>query len=331
MIQKKQFIQELKDSDLVESIFLVKQASVQTDKMGMPFMSLVLMDKTGEMDARVWTDVEKYVSQVVEDSFIFVQGKCKLYLQNKQIIIKKIRVLREDEVELKDYLIESELDADFLYSELIKAIHSMEDPYYKALAQSVFEDDSEVISLLKKAPAARSIHHAYPTGLLEHIVSISKILDQIASHYQPHVDRDLLLLGGFFHDIGKLWELSYSKTTNYTTEGRLIGHLVMGVELIDKKIREMEAKEGLLPDVFPEEKKLLIKHIVLSHHGHLEYGSPKRPKCLEAWIVHSVDNLDSKVNAMIEFMKKDETPGQWTGLNRNLQRFLYKPKSILEG
>ncbi|MGZ3699573.1 MAG: HD domain-containing protein, partial [Bdellovibrionota bacterium] len=139
------------------------------------------------------------------------------------------------------------------------------------------------------------------------------------------LDRDLLFLGGFFHDIGKLWELSYDRVTDYTTEGKLIGHLVMGVELVDRKIRELEAQEGRLPGKFPEDKKLLVKHLILAHHGILEYGSPKRPKCLEALIVHMIDDLDSKVNAIRMFIELDQSPGRWTALNRQYERFFYKP------
>ena len=134
-------------------------------------------------------------------------------------------------------------------------------------------------------------------------------------------------MGGFFHDIGKLWELSYDRVTDYTTEGKLIGHLVMGVELMDRKIRELEAQAGRLPGdgKFPEEKKLLVKHVILAHHGQLEYGSPKRPKCLEALIVHYIDDLDSKVNAIKTFTEQDANPGRWTNLNKMYGRYFFKP------
>ena len=202
----------------------------------------------------------------------------------------------------------------------------MQDPFYKALAESVLKDDPEIVDRVKRAPAAKSMHHAYSTGLLEHVVSITGILDHLAKHYGGYVDRDLLFLGGFFHDIGKIWELSYDRVTDYTTEGKLIGHLVMGVELVNRKIRELEAQPGRIPgDKFPEEKKLLVKHVILAHHGLLEYGSPKRPKCLEALIVHMIDDLDSKVNAIRTFIEQDQTPGRWTAFNQHYERFFFKP------
>jgi 3'-5' exoribonuclease len=193
------------------------------------------------------------------------------------------------------------------------------------LAEAVLRDDADIVDRIKRAPAAKSLHHAYKSGLLEHVVSITTILDGLADHYGKVLDRDLLFLGGFFHDIGKIWELSYDRVTDYTTEGKLIGHLVMGVELIDRKIRELESEAGRLPGSFPEDKKLLVKHVILAHHGLLEYGSPKRPKCLEAMIVHMIDDLDSKVNSITRFITQDQNPGRWTALNKQYERFFYKP------
>jgi 3'-5' exoribonuclease len=293
-------------------------------------MNLVFMDKSGEIEGRLWEDVNQHVGQVVRDCFVSVEGKCQLYQGRRQVVVHRIQVLREDEVTEKDYIPESEVDPAALYEKLTKYISTMTDPFYKALAESVFKDDPEIIELVKRAPAAKSMHHAYHSGLLEHVVSITGILDALSGHYGKLVDRDLLFLGGFFHDIGKIWELSYDRVTDYTLEGKLIGHLVMGVELVDRKIRELEAQDNRLPGKFPEEKKLLVKHLILAHHGKLEYGSPKEPHCLEALIVHMIDDLDSKVNAISKFVEQDQTPGRWTALNRHYGRFFYKPDWVLE-
>lgn len=325
MLKKTQFTKDLKEKDLVESPFLIKFSATAIGKNGKPFMNLVLMDKTGEVEARIWDDVTSYVGLAVKDSVVWIDGRCQSYQGRRQVVISRLQILREDEVNLKDYLPESTLDPEHLYLQLLDFVKGMQDPYYKALAEAVFCDDSEIAARVKRAPAAKSVHHAYLTGLLEHVVSIAKILDALAQHYGKIVDRDLLLLGGFFHDIGKIWELSYDRVTDYTTEGKLIGHLVMGVELIERKIRELEAQPGRLPGAFPLEKKLLVKHLILAHHGRLEYGSPKEPHCLEALIVHMVDDLDSKVNAISRFIEADLNPGRWTALNRNLERFFYKP------
>jgi 3'-5' exoribonuclease len=330
IMKKSQFVKDLKDKDTVAAPFLIKFSATAMGKNGKPYMNLVFMDKTGEVEGRVWEDVTQYVGQAVRDSFVWVEGRCQSYQGRRQIVVQKLQILREDEVNLKEYVAENELDPEGLYQQLIELVDSMQDPFYKALAEITLKDDTDIVDRVKRAPAARSIHHAYKSGLLEHVVSITKILDGLAKHYGKYLDRDLLFLGGFFHDIGKVWELSYERLTEYTTEGQLIGHLVMGVELVDRKIRELEAIPGRIPGKFPEDKKLLVKHLILAHHGKLEYGSPKEPLCLEALVVHMIDDLDSKMNAIGKFMEKDQNPGRWTALNRNLERFFYKPDWVME-
>lgn len=329
-MEKTQFAKSLKDKDHVSAPFLIKFSAVQVGKNGKPYMNLVLMDKSGEIEARLWEDAHKHSGQAVRDAFVQIEGRCQLFQGRRQLVVNKLQLLREDEINPKDYLPETTLDPDALYAQLMGYVDSMQDPYYKALAEAVLRDDADIIDRVKRAPAAKSVHHAYKTGLLEHVVSIVTILDGLAKHYGKYVDRDLLFLGGFFHDIGKIWELSYDRVTEYTTEGKLIGHLVMGVELMDRKIRELEAQPGRLPGAFPVEKALLVKHVILAHHGILEYGSPKRPKMLEALLVHMVDDMDSKVNAIRCFIEQDQTAGRWTALNRQYERFFYKPDWAME-
>ena len=326
---KTQFVRDLKDKDQVQNPFLVKTSSVGLDKNSKPFMNLILMDKTGEVEARVWDDLSRHGGQVNADAFIWVEGKVQLYQGRRQVVVKSIQILREDEVELNEFLVEARLNAETLYKELLQFVHSMKDPFYKALAESVLIDDAEIVSKIKRAPAAKSVHHAYPVGLLEHMLSVTGLLDKISSHYGSFLDRDLMFLGGFFHDIGKIWELSYDRVVDYTDEGKLIGHLVMGVELVERKINVLEAQVGRLPGAFPLEKRLLIKHVILAHHGQYEYGSPKRPKCLEALLVHYVDDLDSKVNSIRMFVEKDESASRWTGLNKQYERYFYKSDSLV--
>lgn len=323
-IKKTQFIRELQEKDAIDSPFLIKFSATATGKNGKPYMNLILMDKTGEIEARIWEDVAAYMGQAVRDSFVQVNGRCQTYQGRKQIVIHQLQILREDEVNLREFVPEGDLDPEALYAQLLDFVSTMKDPHYKALAESILKEDSDIADRIKRAPAAKSVHHAYKTGLLEHVVSITGILDSLSQHYGKLLNRDLLFLGGFFHDIGKIWELSYDRVTDYTTEGKLIGHLVMGVELIDKKIRELDSQEGRMPSPFPEEKKLLVKHIILAHHGKLEYGSPKEPHILEALVVHMIDDLDSKVNAISRFVEQDQTPGRWTALNRSFGRFFYK-------
>jgi 3'-5' exoribonuclease len=291
-------------------------------------MNLVFMDRTGDIEGRIWDDAQKYASMAAKDRYVQVEGKIQSYQNRKQIVVHKLHALRDDEVTAGDYFAESSSDFEGLHAKLLEFVASMEDPHYRRLAESVLKDDVEVIAGLKNAPAAKTVHHAFRGGLLEHMVSVSGLLDRVARHYEAgkeKLNRDLLLLGGFFHDIGKIWELSYEKVTDYTTEGRLIGHLVMGVELIEKKVNEL-SKE--FPEGFPTDKKLLAKHMVLAHHGKLEFGSPKEPQVLEALVVHMIDDLDSKINAIQTFIESDLAPGNWTGLNRMYERYFYKtPKT----
>lgn len=323
---KTQYSKSIQDQERVSSPFLIKYAAVATGKTGKPYMNVILTDKTGDVEARVFDQVPKYHSQAVKDTFVQVEGNAQSFNGRIQIHIKDLTVLREDEVALDEFLPTAFLSADKIYAELVELIRSMKDPFYKSLMESIFIDDQEIISKLKKAPAAKSMHHAYPVGLLEHVVSICKILDFLSKNYSPYVDRDLLFVGGMMHDLGKIWELQFEKTTDYTTEGRLIGHLVMGSELIEHKVQWLEAQQCRLPGKFPLEKKLLAKHMVLAHHGKQEFGSPKEPACIEALIVHMVDDLDSKVNAIRVFVENDSQAGSWTLLNKQFERFFYKPE-----
>ncbi len=323
---KTQFSKTIRDQDRVSAPFLIKYSAVATGKTGKPYMNVVLSDKTGDVEARIFEGVPKFSSQAVKDTFVQIEGSAQVFNGRIQIHIRDLTVLREDEVVVEEYLTESFLNPEQLYAEAKGIIQSMQDPYYRALLESIFIDDADVVARFKRAPAAKSFHHAYPSGLIEHVVSIAKTLDFLAKHYGPHVDRDLLLVGGFMHDLAKIWELQYEKTTDYTTEGRLVGHLVMGSELIEKKIQLLESEPGRLPGAFPVEKKLLAKHVVLAHHGKMEYGSPKEPACIEAIIIHMIDDLDSKVNAIRVFIEQDAAPGMWTLLSRQYERYFYKPE-----
>ncbi len=323
---KSQFSKGIRDQDRISSPFLVKYSAVATGKTGKPYMNVVLTDKTGDVEARIFDQVPRYSSQAVKDTFVQVEGVAQTFNGRIQIHIKDLTVLREDEVQVEEYLAESFLNADKLYEEVKAILASMKDPYYRALLESIFIDDADIVARVKRAPAAKSFHHAYPVGLLEHVVSIAKILEFLAAHYGPQVDRDLLFVGGFLHDLAKIWELQYDKVVDYTMEGRLLGHLVMGSELIEKKVQQLEAEEGRLPGPFPVEKKLLAKHMVVAHHGKLEFGSPKEPACLEALLVHMIDDLDSKVNSIRTFIEQDSAPGSWTLLHRQYERYFYKPE-----
>lgn len=317
---KTRFAKDLKEKDVVNEVFLVKYSAVVQAKNGKPYLNAILSDRSGDLESRVWENAEGAAAVLVKGHFVRVEGRVAFYQNRRQFVISAYTEVPAAQIDMKEFIAESKCDVEALYLKLLEFARSIENPFSRELALRVLTSP-DVSTGLRQAPAAKSVHHAYRGGLLEHMVSITEILDSLSKHYGKAVDRDLLLLGGFFHDIAKLWELDYALTTDYTDEGRLVGHLVMGVELVE---RAMNA----IPD-FPRHLRLLVKHLILAHHGELEYGSPKRPKFVEALIVHYVDDLDSKINAIQGFIAKDEAPGAWTGLNKMYERYFYKgPKSI---
>ena len=208
-----------------------------------------------------------------------------------------------------------------MFDSLMSIISTIENPHLKTLLELIFSNE-EIADSFQKAPAAKGFHHAYIGGLLEHTLSVTQLLDLVADHYQQ-ANRDLIITGGILHDIGKIRELSFKGSMNYTDEGRLIGHIVMAVELVDTKIAEISD--------FPKQLALELRHILLSHHGTLEYGSPKRPKTIEALIVNFIDDLDAKMNAFGEFINSSGEESNWTPYHRLLERFIYKgqgPESV---
>lgn len=317
---KQYFARDLKEKDTISELFLVKYSAVVQARNGKPYLNVILSDKSGDIEARVWENASEAIQQIAKGTFVRVEGRVCVYQNKRQFIISGYAQVPSAQVEMKDFLAETKCDVDALYLKLLEYARSIENPFSRELALKVLTDPQTALQL-RQAPAAKSVHHAYRGGLLEHMVSIAGLLDGISKHYGKMLDRDLLMLGGFFHDIAKLWELEYEVTTDYTDEGRLVGHLVMGVELVERVM-------NTIPD-YPRHLRLLVKHMILAHHGEYEYGSPKRPKLPEALVVHYIDDLDSKLNAIQTFIDKDESPGDWTALNKMYERYFYKgPKSI---
>lgn len=240
-----------------------------------------------------------------------------MFMGRKQAIIQDVRRAEAGEFQINEVVRSAAGDLEELFKTLRRSMESLRDEYVRALILAVL-DDPDVKLRLMKAPAAKSIHHAYLGGLLEHVVSIVGIMDFLAKHY-PRLNRDLLLFGAFFHDIGKLWELSLDRGIHYSDQGRLVGHMAIACELIDEKARTIAG--------FPKELKDVLKHIVLSHHGRHEYGSPQLPMLPEALLVAMVDDMDSKMNTLTRFMdqdveQSDGTP-KWTNYNPHFERYFY--------
>ncbi len=312
---KKTFIKDIKERDSVTGPFLVVKKETGISKSGKAYLNLKLMDSTGEIEARVWDDAEELAKGFVKNDVVNIKGFAVAYQGGVQLNVSGVKALPEGSYSLRDFLPSSERDQASLESELDSILASMKDRHLKALIDSIFVADREIRGRFLMAPAAKAMHHSYLGGLAEHVFSICGLVDKVSSHYGAAVNRDLLLSGALLHDIGKVYELTYERSFDYSDEGRLLGHITMGVELIDRKLVS-------LPD-FPRELAVLLKHMVLSHHGQLEFGSPKRPKTIESIILSYLDDLDAKVNTVRALLAGKTEGNNWTPYQRLFERYIY--------
>ncbi|ASD62748.1 3'-5' exoribonuclease YhaM family protein [Bdellovibrio bacteriovorus] len=309
---EKQTVQSLQDKSNVDALFLVKEKNVSVGKNGRPFMGLQLGDATGTIDARLWDRVDELAREFEIGDILKVKGLVQIFQNRKQLIVHRLERVESSTVDMAEFIPATARNAEDMMAELTQLVRSMKNDYLRQLVTDTLEDP-EIRPMVLRAPAAKSIHHAWMGGLLEHILSICKIMDFMGTHY-PFLNRDLLLFGAIFHDIGKVWELSYDNGISYTDRGRLIGHMQIACELIDKKSSRILG--------FSEELRDICKHIILSHHGKLEYGSPKRPKFLEAMVVAMVDDFDSKVATVKTLMDNERGSGEkWSRYSELFDRY----------
>jgi 3'-5' exoribonuclease len=312
---KKLFVNEIKENDKVESIFLVKQKSISFTKAGNPYLNLTMIDKTGEVNGKVWEQAEKLAKLFQKDDFIKIKSTAVTYQNSLQLNISSIIPLSPSEIDITNFLPQAKNDIEQTFLKLKAIIEEVSNAHLKKLLD-LFIADNQLIKLFKLAPAAKKMHHVYLGGLLEHTLSLSNLILQISKHYEG-LNVDLLLTGGILHDIGKIHELTYSRSFDYSDSGRLIGHITLGVEMINEKIR-------LIPD-FPQELAVELRHLIISHHGEYQYGSPKRPKTLEAFILYYLDDLDAKVEEIQSFIQREEeNQTKCAGYHQMLERFIYK-------
>lgn len=311
---EKQFVTDLKDRDQVQSVFVAQAKNVQVGKNGKQYISMSLCDVSGAIDARVWDNID-HISRVFDTGdFVKVKGQVQIFQNRKQLIVHGIEKASSSEVDLKSLVKVSARDLDEMYSELLQIVKEIEDDKIRELTLNIIQNP-EIKPKLMRCPAAKTIHHAYVGGLIEHILSICGTMNFLASHY-PVLRKDLLIFGAIFHDLGKIWELDIEGGIHYTDAGRLVGHLVLSSELIEKTASQILG--------FPEDLKNILKHLVLSHHGRLEYGSPKRPKFLEAFVVAAIDDFDSKMNTLSTFMQGEKRGGQkWSRYYPEYDRYFY--------
>lgn len=311
---QKQFVKNLQDKDSISSVFLVTEKSMMTDKNGKAYLSLLLTDATGGINARLWEKAQEFASKFDVGDYVKVRGHVQLFQGRKQAILHEVFRADAELFNADDFIPQSNVPVDALWGELQDLMGHIQDPFIAKLTRAVLADQ-EISQLIKVAPAAKSIHHAYRGGLLEHVVSIAKMMKFFAGHYN-FLNQDYLLFGALFHDLGKIWEISSEPGFQYTERGRLVGHMAMGCEIVDRFSADIAD--------FPQTTKDLLKHVILGHHGKLEYGSPKEPAFLEAYFVAEIDHLDSQINSIFTFVRDEVDSGaSWSRLHPKHNRYFY--------
>lgn len=311
------FVSELSDKMSIESVFLIREKHFGTGKNGKSFLTLQLGDRSGSVDSRVWENAEAMQLIYQLGDVVRVKGVIQLFQSRLQLIVHKMEKLDPVTVESDLLVAASRRSPELMEADLHDLVAKLDAGPIRDLLQNTLAEP-EIKLRLRTHPAAKTIHHAYRSGLLEHILSIAKLMNLIHAHYASEgvtLDRGLLVFGAIFHDIGKLWELEGEGPYGYSDRGRLLGHMSIAVELIERKSGEIEGMTDRLKDK--------LKHIILSHHGRLEYGSPKEPMFLEAIVVAMIDDFDSKVNSIHHFAEAERANGaEWSRLHPQLGRYL---------
>jgi 3'-5' exoribonuclease len=319
---KSPYVNELQPNQVIQTSFLVHSKEIRQKKSGEFYLSLLLADRTGELDAKMWDNVSEVLEAFERDDFVKVKGLIQIFHNRPQLTIHKMRRMDDSEIDYVDYFPSSRRDPEEMWRELRSVVAGMSNAHLKALLDAML-NDPEIAWRYQRAPAAKQIHHAFLGGLLEHVLSLASLARMTAPHY-PNVDLDLLLTGVVLHDIGKIYELNYERGFSYSNEGQLLGHIHIGLRMVADKLRG-------LPD-FPLTLRSLVEHMVLSHHGQLEYGSPKLPQFPEALLLHYLDDLDSKMECMRALVEKDrQVEGCFTSFHAALSRPVLKKDRFLNG
>lgn len=312
------FINQLQSNQTISSTFLVKSKEMRNKKTGGQFALITLADRTGDIMGQWWDNFEETIDTFDRDDVVFVRGLVNTYRNHLQISIHRMRLCQPQEVDLSHYFPTTRFDMEAMFRELLGYVAEFQNPWLRRLLDEIFADE-ETVRKFKRAPAAKTMHHPYLGGLLEHSLSLVKLCRFMASHY-PGIDRDLLVTGAILHDFGKIDELSYDRAFGYTNEGQLIGHLVMETIMVAEKIRGIGD--------FPDDLRRHLLHLLLSHHGKLEYGSPKLPSTPEALLLAMLDDLDSKVEAMQRLIDDPLAAGDWTRMAPMFERPIYRRRAI---
>ena len=309
------------ENKVITSTFVVISKQVKPKKTGEPYLALTLGDRSGQLEAKMWDNVEEALDIFEQDDFIKAKGLINKYKNRFQLTIHKLRPLGDSEIDFADYLPKTTKDIGQLWQALAGFVATFQNPHLKALVEA-FMSDPQIAEAYRNAPAAKTLHHAYIGGLLDHVVALCKSSDLLCRNY-PQINRDLLLTGVFLHDIGKIHELTYNRSFSYTTRGQLLGHMVIELEMLHAKIAQVPG--------FPDELKTLIEHLIISHHGQYEFGSPKLPMFPEALMLHYLDDLDSKLESMrAHFEREAGSESSWSSYNPSLGRPLLNTAKFLD-
>ncbi|MDD4082462.1 MAG: HD domain-containing protein [Sphaerochaetaceae bacterium] len=301
------FINTFKEGDRVKGIYLCKKRLPVITKAGKNFEILTLQDKTGLIEAKIWNPSNPNFTEFGSLDYVYVTGDITIFQDSLQFNLQRAQKAPEGSFEPSDFLPSSEFSIEDMFSQLTSFIDSVKNQYLSKILKAFFVDNEEFITTFKNHSAAKTIHHSYIGGLLEHTLGVTKLSDNFASNY-PFLNRDLLITSSILHDIGKTKELSPLPENDYTEEGNLLGHIVIGTEMVGKEINKI--------DNFPKDLELQLKHCILAHHGELEHGSPKKPELAEAIALNFADNMDAKMNAVKELLKGETYKGQWLGYQK---------------
>lgn len=316
----RRFVSQLAHNEQVQQVFLASEKQLRPNRNGNLYLQVDLSDRSGSINARMWNASEDDYRAFENGDYVQVDGATQLFQGNMQMIVTRVRRARQDEVCEEDFVTLQSADIERMRTRLLELLTTIKSPPLVRLVKA-FTDDETFMDKFCRAPAAMKNHHAYHGGLLEHVVSLLELVRVVAPRY-PQLDVDKLLMGAFLHDAAKVDELSYDRDINYTDAGQMIGHMVMGVTMLDDKVREAIRKDGM---PFPERLTTELKHMIVSHHGEYEFGSPKLPMTLEAVALHHLDNLDAKLASFTQLMKDcPNVDSPWTQYFTQIGRKLYK-------
>jgi 3'-5' exoribonuclease len=313
---KKTFIDQIKAGERVSDIFVLAEKSLSQKRDGSSYLNVTITDRTGSMKGVAWDLLDQVAGGVVAGDVVQVQGKVSEYKGSLQAVIKKMTPVAEAQIDPSDFMPATSHNIEVMFDRLVRKTEEMKTPCLKSLMDAFWRDKS-LVAKFKRAPAAKRMHHAYIGGLLEHTLSMAILVERIAGHYSG-IDMDLLLSGVVLHDFGKIHEFDYTLTIDYSDAGRLLSHIVIGIQLLEEKLKEV--------DNFPEETANLLKHLIISHHGVRDFGSPEPPKTLEAVLLNYIDEIDSKVRGIRDFMAAEDSDAAWTSYHRILGRHFYRGK-----